>query len=205
MTAVGFDSALAGDRVRMLRSDGQEVTLAVQRWRRRAAGEDTWLLDRCTGATIDLGCGPGRLVAALADRGVPVLGVDLSSTAAAQCRRRRAAVVLRDLFGPLPDEGYWKHVLLADGNIGIGGDPARLLSRARDLLRHAGTVLVETDASPDAWWRGTARLRSGDGDGVTVDWAVLGGRTLAGLAPTVGLHVSATYEGVRCFTELTRS
>ena len=37
-------------------------------------------------------------------------------------------MVRRDLFGALPGEGTWSHVLLADGNIGIGGDPVTLLS-----------------------------------------------------------------------------
>jgi len=83
-----FDPALAGAPARLLRDDGAEVDLAVRRWRRRAAGEDRWLLDRCTGPAIDLGCGPGRLVAALADRGVPALGVDVSPVAQRICRRR---------------------------------------------------------------------------------------------------------------------
>ena len=72
-------------------------------------------------------------------------------------------MVRRDLFGPLPGEGTWAHVLLADGNIGIGGDPLRLLRRAARLLRPGGTVLVETDARHRALWRGTARLRTAPG------------------------------------------
>ena len=85
-------------------------------------------------------------MSALAARGVPALGVDVSAVAQRQCRRRRAPMVRRDVFGPLPGEGTWRHVLLADGNIGIGGDPLRLLHRAARLLRPGGTLLVEADA-----------------------------------------------------------
>ena len=150
-----FDPALAGASARLVRDDGVELDLAVRRWRRSADGQDRWLLDRCTGPVIDLGCGPGRLVSALGERGVPALGVDLSAVAQRLCRRRRTPMVRRDVFGPLPGEGTWGQVLLADGNIGIGGDPLRLLHRAAQLLRPGGSVLVETDTAPDLLWRGT--------------------------------------------------
>jgi SAM-dependent methyltransferase len=204
VTAVGFDPALAGAPARMLRSDGAEVVLSVRRWREPAAGEDAWLLDRCTGPVLDLGCGPGRLVEALGDRGLRALGVDVSPTAVAQCRRRRAAVWCGDLFGSLPGEGRWQHVLLADGNIGIGGDPRRLLRRARALLRPGGTVLVETDRCPATRWSGTIRLRTGTGTGEPLPWATVGRDALVALAAEVGLRPTAAYAGVRAFTELTR-
>jgi SAM-dependent methyltransferase len=186
-----------------VRADGAEVDLAVRRWRRAARGEDRWLLDRCTGPAIDLGCGPGRLVAALSARGVPALGVDVSAVAQRQCRRRGAPMVRRDVFGPLPGEGSWDHVLLADGNIGIGGDPLRLLSRAARLLRPGGTVLVETDRSPALLWRGTVRLRTGDRTGPPLPWACAGADALGRLAATLGLRRTDGYRGGRSFVQLT--
>ena len=198
-----FDPALAGAPARLLRDDGAEVDLAVRRWRRRAAGEDRWLLDRCTGPSIDLGCGPGRLVAALADRGVPALGVDVSPVAQRICRRRGAPMVRRDLFGPLPGEGTWSHVLLADGNIGIGGDPGHLLLRAARLLRPGGTVLVEVDGAPDLLWRGSVQLRTAVGAGPVVPWACAGADAVDRLGATHGLRRTARYRGGRSFVELT--
>ena len=199
----GFDTALAGAPTLLVRDDGVELDLAVRRWRHGARGEDRWLLDRCAGPSIDLGCGPGRLVAALAARGVPALGVDASRIAQRQCRRRRTQMVRRDLFGPLPGEGTWEHVLLADGNIGIGGDPLRLLRRAAQLLRPGGSVLVETDARPDALWRGTARLRTARGSGAPLPWACAGADALGRLAATLGLRRTDGYRGGRAFVELT--
>ncbi|TQM15766.1 class I SAM-dependent methyltransferase [Pseudonocardia kunmingensis] len=200
--STAFDAALTGGPVRMLRSDGAEIALAVQRWRGDAAGDDGWLLDRCTGPALDLGCGPGRLVAALARRGIPALGVDASAAAVTQCRARGAAVVRRDVFGALPAAGRWQHVLLADGNIGIGGDPARLLRRAAALLAPGGTVLVETDPDPRARWSGTARVHTPDGAGPPLPWAVVGAVVLRELAAAVGLGVSTTATGPRSFAEL---
>jgi hypothetical protein len=42
-----------------------------------------------------------------------------------------------------PGAGRWHTALLADGNIGIGGHPERLLARVGRLLAPAGAALVE--------------------------------------------------------------
>ncbi|WP_219419764.1 class I SAM-dependent methyltransferase [Pseudonocardia nigra] len=203
MLTAGFDPALAGAPAQLVRSDGVEIDLAVHRWWGRATGEDRWLLDRCSGSAIDLGCGPGRLLEALAARGVPALGVDVSAVAQRACRCRRVTMVRGDLFAPLPCEGRWAHALLADGNIGIGGDPQQLLRRAAELVRPGGTVLVETDDNPDALWHDTVQVRTGAGRGAPMPWARAGAATLARLAATVGLRRTADHTGRRSFVELT--
>lgn len=203
-TPLAFDGALSGVPSRLLCSDGTEVALDVSRWTEPAGGEDHWLLDRCAGPTVDLGCGPGRLVAALAGRGVPVLGVDESGVAAVHCRRRRVAMIRQDLFAPLPTEGAWSHVLLADGNIGIGGAPARLLERAARLLAPGGTVLVEADSRAELAWQGTIRVCTGRTVGEPLSWAVIGLEVLARIAAAVGLRTTARHLGTRAFLELTR-
>ena len=51
------------------RTDGWLLPLEVERWCAQADAADLSVLRRCEGAVLDVGCGPGRLVAALAARG----------------------------------------------------------------------------------------------------------------------------------------
>lgn len=198
-----FDTLLAGRGGHLHRDDGVVVAMDSARWCGAADRSDGRLLDRCAGPVIDLGCGPGRMVAALADRGVPALGVDHSPVARRLCRRRGAPMVRRDVFDPLPGEGAWAHVLLVDGNIGVGGDPVRLLARAAALLAPGGTVLVETGSSPGEWWCGTARTCVGGSVGAPMPWACVGADALRAVAPEAGLRVADVLTaGGRCFAEL---
>ena len=51
----------------------------------------------------------------------------------------------RSVFAALPGHGRWSTALLADGNVGIGGDPVGLLVRLRELLAGDGRVVLELD------------------------------------------------------------
>jgi hypothetical protein len=120
----------------------------------------------------------------------------------AQCASRGVPAMHADVFTPLPGEGTWSHVLLADGNLGIGGDPVALLRRAAQLIAPAGTVLVELDPAEPGLWRGQARVRSRHAVTPPFPWASAGPSALPRLAARAGLQPSAFYRGVRQFVEL---
>ncbi|WP_030244308.1 class I SAM-dependent methyltransferase [Streptomyces sp. NRRL S-455] len=126
------------------RSDGWLLPLEVERWCARADAVDRDVLDRCEGTVLDVGCGPGRLVAELAGQGRTVLGIDVSGAAVDHTVRLGGQALRRSVFEPLPGEGRWGTVLLMDGNVGIGGDPSALLDRAAELLRPGGLLIAET-------------------------------------------------------------
>src|SRR5262249_1272052 len=138
--------AVAAMTALLRRRGGTASRLAVDRWSAPATPGEIDILRRLEGPVLDVGCGPGRLVTALAERGAVALGVDASPAAAHQTLERGAAVLCRSIFEPLPGEGRWRAVLLFDGNIGIGGDPTGLLTRARALIAPSGAILVEVGA-----------------------------------------------------------
>jgi SAM-dependent methyltransferase len=178
-----------------LRTDsGETIALDPARWHDPATPEERELLASVHGPVIDLGCGPGRLVVSLANLGVPALGVDSSPSAIALAQRRGATVLQRDLFDRLPGEGRWGTALLFDGNVGIGGDPSRLLSRCRDLTGPRGEVVAEVQA-PGTGWRSLTAWFERDGQrSERFGWAVVGADAIAGLARPAGLDVTEMSE-----------
>lgn len=115
---------------------------------------------------LELGCGPGIAVAALAKRAVEgtVVGVDHSSVMIQQARRRNAAAVAagqvhfvcasvedvlpvaRDHGDPIPTPTAPFEVpfdaVLAVNNVGFWPDPEIRLVGIRHLLRHQGQVAL---------------------------------------------------------------
>jgi SAM-dependent methyltransferase len=170
-------------------ADGGALPLQIPRWCGQPDAADEELLRHCHGPVLDVGCGPGRLTVALTDRGVPALGVDISGAAVALVRRAGAPALRRSVFDPLPGLGRWATVLLADGNIGIGGQPVRLLRRCAQLLAPDGQILIEAEpANIDE--QVTAWLEHPDGRrGPLFPWARMGTDALLCAAAAAGLDV----------------
>lgn len=167
--------------------DGTVIPLDVRTWSARADAVEQRLLDRARGPVLDIGCGPGRLVVALAERGIPALGVDASPAAVDQAVERRAPALVRSVFDPLPGTGRWATTLLLDGNVGIGGDPVRLLTRVAALLARDGRALVET-APPGVGSRSfPVRLERGPHRSTWFPWALVGADGIGDLASQAGL------------------
>jgi glycosyltransferase A (GT-A) superfamily protein (DUF2064 family)/SAM-dependent methyltransferase len=135
----------ARQTLRLVALNGQVPPFDIARWTGEADAVDLDLLHRCEGVVLDVGCGPGRMAAAITGLGRPVLGVDVAGTSVDRTAAAGALALRRSVFDRLPGEGRWDTVLLADGNLGIGADPDRLLCRVRELLRPGGLLLVEPE------------------------------------------------------------
>jgi SAM-dependent methyltransferase len=161
----------------------------VHQWLRPASHADRRLLGHCRGATLDVGCGPGRMGAHLKQQGHSVLAVDIVDEAVEQARRRGLAGLRRSVFDPIPGEGSWDTVLLADGNIGIGGSPLALLLRAAELLDRGGRVVCDL-ATPGTGLRVHAlRLVTHRHHSEPFPWAEVGPEAIGPLAARAGLRV----------------
>lgn len=170
--------------------DGSVRSFPLDRWAGEADAADLRLfVDPCAGPTIDIGCGPGRLTAALVARGLITLGIDVSAAAVRRTRLRGAPARHLDVFDKVPAIGRWNHALLADGNIGIGGDPIRLLRRVRDLVTGDGTILAEVRPRGTGLRRATVRLRVNGELSAPFDWAHVGSDSIADVAAGAGLDV----------------
>ncbi|MCH0539798.1 methyltransferase domain-containing protein [Streptomyces sp. MUM 203J] len=188
------------------RGDGWLLPLDVERWCAAPDRADATVLERCRGSVLDVGCGPGRLVAALAALRRPALGVDVSREAVDRTIRAGGTALCRSVFDPLPDEGGWGTVLLMDGNIGIGGDPVALLRRVAELARPDGRVIVET-APHEVDERVDVRVDDGrGGESARFPWARVGPRALLPHAAAAGWRPVTQWrsEG-RPFTQLVRA
>ncbi|GAC66569.1 class I SAM-dependent methyltransferase [Gordonia soli] len=194
-----FDGAFVGESSSLRREDGTVVDLPVTRWL-GASGEigdrcfDDAVASRCSGPTIDLGCGPGRFLAALALRDIMVLGVDHSRTAIHMARQCGAPALCRSIFDRLPGEGRWHRVLLVDGNVGIDGDPERILGRAASLVAVGGTVLVELTPDIEHVAVDTVRVEAAGEAGPWFRWARVGLLGAERAGARAGLTISTVWE-----------
>lgn len=189
-------------------ADGRVFVLDVDRWLAGVDGADETVLGRCASPTLDVGCGPGRFVASLTQRGVGALGLDIAETAVAMVRRRGVPALLGSVFCDLPAEGEWRTVLLMDGNIGIDGDPRRLLTRLRDVLAPGGQVIVEVHpGDPDTDEHLSVRFgHGGTPVGPAFTWSHVGASALADYARATGYSCSESWSiAGRSFTVLDRS
>lgn len=194
-----YDAAFAGSRTQVVDHIGGTESFDVTSW----AAEPDWVdcelfVDPCDADTIDVGCGPGRLVGALTSRHIPAMGIDVSKEAVRQTRVRGAFALRRDVFSTFPGEGSWAYALLADGNLGIGGDPVRLLARLAEVLAPGGRVIAEVGADGAGLVRERRQLRVDGRLSAHFDWAIVGLDAIEEVAWEAGLRLlSVTSVGGR--------
>ena len=181
-----LSDALRGSSCRMHGWTRGPVHVPVADWQRDANGSDRALLRHCHDKTIDVGCGPGRLTHGLLTSGKGALGIDVVPEAVRQARSRGASALRRDVFAAVPGEGRWACALLADGNIGIGGDPLRLLRRVGELVGPAGRAVV--DVAPPGSGVRTRRVRIECEGRHSEDfaWSLVGAEAIGALARRCG-------------------
>jgi SAM-dependent methyltransferase len=201
-------SAAAGGapgQARVRVAGGRARRLPVEQWLAPVDDADRAVLARAVGPVLDIGCGPGRHLAALATLGTDGLGLDLSPVAVRLARARGAEAILRSVFADVPRAGRWRTALLLDGNVGIGGAPGALLARARALVVPGGVVLVETGPPGSPTRRVRVRLESADAISPWFGWATVGADGIGAPATAAGLRHRATFAaGSRWFAELER-
>ncbi|MFB0633482.1 methyltransferase domain-containing protein [Streptomyces sp. AB3(2024)] len=177
--------------------EGWLLPLEVMRWTGLPDVGDETVLARCEGGVLDIGCGAGRLVEALARRGSEVLGIDVCTSAVISTVCRGGPARSGSVFDPLPAEGGWGTALLIDGNIGIGGDPGLLLRRIGDLVRDGGLLIVEVSAT-EVDERRRVRLYAGQRAVSPVfSWAAVGPSALERLARESGWSATERWTGPR--------
>ena len=196
-----FDTIFDAETCWLEMDSGPLERLLPGRWKAEPGPADELILGRCRGSTLDVGCGPGRMTRALVRQGRVALGVDISPEAVRMTLSRGGRAVRGNVFDPVPDEGHWQHVLLTDGNLGIGGNPVALLRRASELIPATGTIVVETYPPGVGLCAGPARI----GDGAWFPWARVGVDALQDLAEAARLRVRwRAYHGQRWLAELVR-
>ena len=199
-TDVLYHRIATGEHCWIFTSDGDRLPLTIGRWMGGDASTrvdrsvDEALLERCTGPTVDVGCGPGRLTTALAQRGVRSLGVDVSAAAVEMTLRRGGQAIHHDVFAPMPDATTWTHALLADGNIGIGGNPVRLLQRMRQLLHPRGRIVADVESQHSGVQREDRRWETHHTVSRWFPWVVVGADAVGALAEAAGFHLVSTDE-----------
>ena len=174
-------------RIRL--ADGRLEPLPLDRWLAPADATDQAILADVEAPVLDLGCGPGRHLAALRARGKRGLGVDLSPVAVELARGRGADAINGSLWASVPARGTWRTILLLDGNIGIGGAPVALLQRAGELLAPDGEIVVETDPPGAPTHRVRVRLEAPGMVSEWFRWARVGADDAAAIAGRAGFAV----------------
>ena len=193
--SVFYPRALRPAALSLHGAGGWRRPLPAARWFGQPDPEEQQVLDLALPVALDIGCGPGRHAGALVRRGVEAVGLDVSPAAVRHARRRGLTVLHGSVFDRVPGTGTWGSVLLLDGNVGIGGDPGRLLRRVRALLRPAGRALVELDppgtpAGPDR-----VRLALEGSTSPPFRWATVGADGIEGLAEVGGFGLAELWNG----------
>jgi SAM-dependent methyltransferase len=182
------------DPARLCTRDGRVLDLPAHRWFAAASEAEQRALDHAVGPALDVGCGPGRHLVALAERNVFALGIDISATFLDVARSRGVNVLHRSVFDRVPGAGRWRSALLFDGNIGIGGDPLALLARVVELLSPGGRLVVEIEPDADEHEVLVVRAETAHGAGPWFRWTTVDQERLTAIAAALELELVEAWD-----------
>ena len=179
----GYDRAAAGfDDWRWSQLWRQYEAPWVHAWIRRLHGA----------YALDVGCGTGNHLAALADAVPQTVGVDLSGAMLARARTRAPTAWLAQArVEALPLATGCVDAVLAARVLSHVADPARALAEIARVSRHGAAVLI-TDVHPDHPYAHT-RLPTADGE-VAIETYHHRIDTLRRAARAAGLRIQAQRE-----------
>jgi SAM-dependent methyltransferase len=207
-----YAGALLAERdLDLVAGNGRVVRLDIGRYLAAADAVDATVIERAIAPVLDVGCGPGRIVQALAAAGMAALGVDVADVAVDLTTERGGSALIRSVFQRVPGEGRWPTVLVLDGNIGIGGDVDILLTRLVELMSPDGQLIIEVSCGSSAAvpTDEVLSVRFSDGESVlgpTFDWALVDGDALIQRAGRLGLRPADQWSaGGRAFVRLVRA
>ncbi len=184
--------------------NGARRRLPLDRWLTEAPSDEELLLERAVGPVLDIGCGAGRHLVALSNRGVDSTGIEVSGLAVEVARSRGGTVIHGSVFD-LTAKAVWQTALLLDGNIGISGEPRKLLRRTAELLRPGGSALVELEPPGSETRVLNLRLEGSDDVSEWFPWAWVGVDGIESITADTDLTVSEVWPiGQRWFVELVR-
>lgn len=110
-----------------------------------------WTDDLALGSLLDVGCGNGAYMAAMARRGFAVTGIDMSPRACELVARRGLPVLQGDFLEvDLPPESF--DVVTMNHFLEHSLDPRASLRKAHAILRRGGTLVVGVP-NFDSWAR----------------------------------------------------
>jgi SAM-dependent methyltransferase len=185
---------IAATPARLRTTDGRVLDLPAHRWFSAASAAEQRALDHAIGPALDIGCGPGRHLVALAERNVFALGIDISTPFLDIARARGVNVLERSVFERVPGPRRWRTALLFDGNIGIGGDPVALLSRVVELLSDDGRVIVEIEPDDAEHAVMVVRAELDEEVGPWFHWTTVDLDRLTTIASAIGLDVVEAWD-----------
>ncbi len=131
------------------RSDGHiALSASGETYFAEPSGLQRRIADRAAGRVLDVGCGAGRYALYLQERGLEVVGIDVSPLAVEVCRRRGVrdvrALSLEEVDSSL---GSFDTVLMLGHNLSLLGSlrgAKRILKRMRRVVRPGGALIADT-------------------------------------------------------------